>query len=93
MGQKYIVKLKLPGLNENVGQKLTQLQGVETLTSHDTCKDGVWEVDVHSSNSRAILHGVVEAVKFHGTRLLNMNIVKPSLEDVFIDLTGKALRD
>jgi len=25
--------------------------------------------------------------------LVNMNIVKPSLEDVFISLTGKALRD
>jgi hypothetical protein len=25
--------------------------------------------------------------------LINMNIVKPSLEDVFINLTGKALRD
>ena len=31
--------------------------------------------------------------KQNGTRLVNLNIVKPSLEDVFISLTGKALRD
>jgi ABC-2 type transport system ATP-binding protein len=32
-------------------------------------------------------------VNLQSNRLVNMNIVKPSLEDVFIQLTGKALRD
>jgi ABC-2 type transport system ATP-binding protein len=32
-------------------------------------------------------------VNQNGTQLVNMNIVKPSLEDVFIHLTGKQLRD
>ena len=93
IGQKEIVKLEVAGWYEKVGEKLTQLQGVENLTAHDTGKDGIWEVNMQSSNSRAILSGVVDAVNFNGTRLLNMNIVKPTLEDVFIDLTGKALRD
>ncbi|MFO7584622.1 MAG: ATP-binding cassette domain-containing protein [Anaerolineales bacterium] len=93
IGQKEIVKLEVSGWYEQVGEKLTQLPGVENLSSHDTGKDGVWEVSMQSSNSRAILPGVVEAVNYNGTRLLNMNIVKPTLEDVFIDLTGKALRD
>jgi ABC-2 type transport system ATP-binding protein len=53
----------------------------------------VWEVSLHSTDSRAILPGVVETVNHNGTQLLNMNIVRPSLEDVFINLTGKALRD
>ena len=32
-------------------------------------------------------------VNFNGTHVANLNVVKPSLEDVFIQLTGKALRD
>ena len=36
---------------------------------------------------------IVEHISGNGTRLANMNILKPSLEDVFIHLTGKALRD
>jgi len=55
--------------------------------------DGLWEVSLQSGNSRGILPGVIDAVNYNGTRLLNMNIVRPSLEDVFINLTGKALRD
>jgi ABC-2 type transport system ATP-binding protein len=40
-----------------------------------------------------VLPGIVETLNHNGTRLVNMNILKPSLEDVFISLTGKALRD
>jgi ABC-2 type transport system ATP-binding protein len=47
----------------------------------------------YTANSRAVLPGIVDLVSSNGTRLLNMKIVEPSLEDVFIDLTGKALRD
>jgi len=39
------------------------------------------------------LPGIIDRINFNGTRLVNMNIVRPSLEDVFINLTGKALRD
>jgi ABC-2 type transport system ATP-binding protein len=50
-------------------------------------------VNLHASNSRQVLPGIIENVNQNGTRLVNMNIVQPTLEDVFISLTGKALRD
>jgi ABC-2 type transport system ATP-binding protein len=50
-------------------------------------------VNLHAQNSRAALPRIVESISGNGTRLVNMNVVKPSLEDVFIHLTGKALRD
>jgi hypothetical protein len=36
---------------------------------------------------------VIERVNTNGTHLVNMRVEQPSLEDVFIHLTGKALRD
>ena len=36
---------------------------------------------------------MIDKINYNGTRLVNMNILRPSLEDVFINLTGKALRD
>jgi ABC-2 type transport system ATP-binding protein len=50
-------------------------------------------VNLQATNSRAILPGLIERLSTNGTRVINMNIVQPSLEDVFIQLTGKALRD
>ncbi|HEY2981490.1 MAG TPA: ATP-binding cassette domain-containing protein [Anaerolineales bacterium] len=93
IGQSEVVRLEVSGWYDKIEQKLRGLSGVENMTAHNTGADDVWEVSLQSQNSRAILAGVVETVNHNGTRLLNMNIVKPSLEDVFIHLTGKALRD
>lgn len=91
--QKEIVRLEVSGWYEKIGDQLRSLPGVDNLSASKMETDGLWEVSLQSSNSRGILSGVVETVNHNGTRLLNMNIVRPTLEDVFINLTGKALRD
>jgi ABC-2 type transport system ATP-binding protein len=93
IGQSEVVRLEISGWYDKVGEQLRKVQGVESMSAHNMGSDGVWEVSLQSSNSREILAGVVETVNHNGTRLLNMNIVRPSLEDVFIKLTGKDLRD
>jgi len=93
VGKSEIVKLEVAGWYQKIGEQLGQLNGVENIAFHNTGADGVWEISLRSANTRAILPRVVETVNHNGTQLLNMNIVRPSLEDVFIDLTGKALRD
>jgi ABC-2 type transport system ATP-binding protein len=91
--QKEIVRLEVSGWHEKIGAQLRGLPGVDSLNPRKLENDGQWEVSLQTSDSRAILPGVVETVNHNGTRLLNMNIVRPTLEDVFINLTGKALRD
>ncbi len=91
--QKEIIRLELTGWHDDLNEKLKNISGVETLTTRKQGEADLWEVNMHSSNSRATLPRIVEAISGNGTRLVNMNIVKPSLEDVFIHLTGKALRD
>jgi ABC-2 type transport system ATP-binding protein len=91
--QKEIVRLEVSGWYEKIGEQLRSLPGVENLSASKMENDGLWEVSLQSANSRGILSGVVDAINHNGTRLVNMNIVRPTLEDVFINLTGKALRD
>jgi ABC-2 type transport system ATP-binding protein len=91
--QKEIIRLELTGWHDDLNDKLKGIEGVEALTTHQQNEADLWEVNMHAQNSRATLPRIVEAISGNGTRLVNMNIVKPSLEDVFIHLTGKALRD
>ena len=93
MDQAEVVRLEISGWDEKVGAQLRGMNGVDSLTPRKLETDGQWEISLQTPDSRAILPGVVEIVNHNGTRLLNMNIVRPSLEDVFINLTGKALRD
>ena len=91
--QKEIIRLEVTGWQEYIGEKLRTLSEVSNLVARKQGETDLWEVNMQSSNSRAVLPKLVENISQNGTRLVNMNIVKPSLEDVFIHLTGKALRD
>ncbi|MCL5994944.1 MAG: hypothetical protein M1546_02675 [Chloroflexi bacterium] len=63
------------------------------MEEHATSSDSVDEVILHAESARFVLPRMIDKINHNGTRLVNMNIVSPSLEDVFITLTGKALRD
>lgn len=91
--QREIIRLELTGWHEDLAGKLKSIAGIENLTTHQRGEADLWEVNLHAQNSRSALPRIVESISGNGTRLVNMNIVKPSLEDVFIHLTGKALRD
>ena len=91
--QKHVVKLEVAGWHPELATALQQLPSVENLVTRHLGTDSLWEVSLHAANSRAILPGIIERLSTNGTHLVNMNIVQPTLEDVFISLTGKALRD
>lgn len=91
--QKDVLRLEVAGWKPEQADVLKKIPEVESLATHYTGNDSTWEISLHTPNSRAILPGVVDVLNHNGTRLVNLNIVRPSLEDVFINLTGKALRD
>jgi ABC-2 type transport system ATP-binding protein len=91
--QREVIRLEIAGWHDEIEDKLKSISGIETVTTRQQDKADLWEVNLHVQNSRAALPYIVELMSVNGTQLVNMNIVKPSLEDIFIHLTGKALRD
>ena len=69
------------------------MPGVEQLATRYMGTDSVWEVSLQADNGRAVLPGSSTPWAATARRIVNMKIAEPSLEDVFIHLTGKALRD
>ncbi|MEP7358419.1 MAG: ABC transporter ATP-binding protein, partial [Anaerolineales bacterium] len=67
--------------------------GVGQLATRYMGTDSVWEVSLQADDGRAVLPGIIAALGGNGSRIVNLKIAEPSLEDVFIQLTGKALRD
>ncbi|HSV86601.1 MAG TPA: ATP-binding cassette domain-containing protein [Levilinea sp.] len=91
--QKDVIKMEIAGWNDALAAPIEQLPGVENLVARQLDSKSLFEVSLHAQNSREVMSGLISSVNQNGTRLVNMNIVKPSLEDVFISLTGKQLRD
>ena len=93
IGQQDAVHLEVAGWRPELEKRLQQIGGVERLTVRAMGNDSLWELSLHAADSRAVLPGVIERLSQSGSRVINLNIAQPSLEDVFIHLTGKALRD
>lgn len=91
--QKDVIRLEVAGWKPEISIALQNLPQVENLAYRRMGEEALWEVNLHTANSRAALPEIIDHVNQNGTHLVNMNIVQPSLEDVFIHLTGKALRD
>jgi ABC-2 type transport system ATP-binding protein len=93
IAQKDAIRLEVAGWHAEIAESLRRLPMVENVTPRYTGADSLWEVNLLAADSRAVLPGIIDRVNFNGTHIVNLNVVQPSLEDVFIHLTGKALRD
>src|SRR6266540_3062246 len=78
IGQKEIIRLEVSGWHTEMDQKLRSVAGVGNLTAHRQDEADLWEVSLQAANTRAVLPRVVDYISNNGTRLVNMNVVKPS---------------
>ncbi len=93
IAQKDALHFEVAGYHPQLAETLRGLPGVDRLATRYLGTDSVWEVNLQAENGRAVLPAVIEALGRGGSRIVNLKISEPSLEDVFIHLTGKALRD
>ncbi len=93
IAQQDAIRLEVAGWHVEMADALRQLPTVENVMPRYTGADSLWEVNLLAANSRAVLPGIIDRLNTNGTHVVNLNVVQPTLEDVFIHLTGKALRD
>jgi ABC-2 type transport system ATP-binding protein len=91
--QQEVVRMEISGWHTEMAEVIRSMPQVGNVLERNMGTDSLYEVSLQTANSRQVLPGIIQTINQNGTRLVNMNIVKPSLEDVFINLTGKALRD
>jgi ABC-2 type transport system ATP-binding protein len=69
-----------------------EAQAKQLLAVHSTTiRDG--QLDLHVSNAQQALLGILEIANRLQARVTSLQILEPSLETVFLSMTGKNLRD
>jgi len=88
VGAEEIVTVKAGGDSAALARRLESEIGEATRAR--TIEGGV---ELHVKGAKRLVVRVVSAAESGGFELADLSVAKPSLETVFISLTGKALRD
>jgi ABC-2 type transport system ATP-binding protein len=91
--QMDVVQVEIEGSDVALVDALRDLPGAQHVTWHDRAVDGAWSISLHTADSRSLLPVLIEQIGAANGRIRNVTVAQPSLEDVFIALTGKRLRE
>ena len=86
-----ILQLEVENFDPTLIDALNLMPTVENLISHPS--ELTWSLALHTTDSRALLPEVIDLVGSRGGQIRSMQVAQPTLEDVFISLTGKQLRE
>jgi ABC-2 type transport system ATP-binding protein len=87
------MQIELAQTDDGLAEALRGVPGVAQVVAQPAAADGSLALALHTTDSRNLMPLVIDLVGARGGRLRHLNIAQPTLEDVFIALTGKQLRD
>jgi ABC-2 type transport system ATP-binding protein len=93
LGQGSVLRFELVGGKNDLEGSLRSIPGVKTVTVEGPADDGTRELILHLNDPGAALPRALDAVSRGGGQVRHLQMEETSLEDVFIALTGRRLRD
>lgn len=88
-----ILILELNRWDKTIENNLTNIKAVKNISSNFNDSSQSWSVKIHIENGSETISQVIENIVKLGIDITNFKKEEPTLEDVFLDLTGKSLRE
>lgn len=89
-----IIEIKVSNLKQEDGEKIGTIEGVKkSVVTFTDSTVGEATIKIHAEKAEEIMPLTTEYLIKKGARILMLEQTKPTLEDVFISLTGRKLRD
>jgi ABC-2 type transport system ATP-binding protein len=88
-----VATLELNNWNNTISKKVENIPDIENINSKFNEYIQKWEVKVHITNGTDTISALISNITSLGVKITNFRIEEPTLEDVFINLTGKSLRE
>ncbi len=82
-----VVDMEIPNLSESMLSRLKEMEAIASVVQTDT-----YRVRIHTKGA-INLGPIVGVITAQGGSIRAINTVEPSLEDVFLHLTGREIRD
>jgi ABC-2 type transport system ATP-binding protein len=87
------VKIELNKVDEKLINDIKAMENIKTVISDYNSERRNYNLTIHHTNGNTIIQKLLDCISKNKSQILNINVLEPSLEDVFIHLTGKSLRE
>jgi ABC-2 type transport system ATP-binding protein len=87
------IKIELSRADEKLISDMRSLENIENVISDYNSEKRNYLLTIHHTDGNTIMQKILDIIANNKTQVLNINVLEPSMEDVFIHLTGKSLRE
>lgn len=87
------IKVELNNCSEEFLKCARNIEEVDKVISTYIEDKRIYEITIQHHSDNGIMQNLLECISNNGLKVININVLEPSLEDVFIHLTGKSLRE
>jgi ABC-2 type transport system ATP-binding protein len=87
------IKIEVENSSEALVESIKKLHGVEKVISDYVADRKTYRLAIHHKDGNNLIQNIIDCVLKNKSRICNVDVIEPSLEDVFIHLTGKSLRE
>jgi ABC-2 type transport system ATP-binding protein len=87
------IKIELTKAEEKLISDIKAIESIKNVINDYNSEKRNYTLTIHHTNGNSIIQTILDCISKNKSQILNINVLEPSLEDVFIHLTGKSLRE
>lgn len=93
MNKLKTVRIKLNNTTDKLLNALQNIKDVKNVVSDYDAEKRNYTITIHHNDGESIMQNMLDRISENKCKVLSVDVLEPSLEDVFIHLTGKSLRE
>lgn len=93
MNETKLIKIELSVATDKLINDLEAIDEVTNVVSDYNDEKSCFDLTIHHTDGEVVMQKILDCIAKNKSRIININVIEPSLEDVFIHLTGKKLRN
>ncbi|WP_035288398.1 ABC transporter ATP-binding protein [Clostridium sp. KNHs214] len=87
------LNVEVDGSDKKLLDEIKGIKDIQNVVSKYDEAGRRYILNIHHMDGDVVIQKIIDCVSNNNKKILSMNVKEPSLEDVFIHLTGKSLRD
>lgn len=88
-----LIKIEVNFVTDKLKEDIKSIKDIKKVISDYNEEKRSYTLTIHHTDGDTITQKILDSIAQNNCRILNVTVIEPSLEDVFIHLTGKSLRE